>query len=195
MNREAANMPRAKRAKPKDEAQHTFISIRVTHFDVSSRASINYRVENPKYAFGPLCQEDLVFNHITSLKVCGEPAEPSNRGTRYELSINTEYGPYKRVNLTLGDIQARNKHGTPMYREYRGRTIPVVEPVSGISLLNRNREGVWTTYINVVPRLVSDMLAILNTGRPTWVSLHEVKTGRVRWIRDISIQTTDPAEE
>jgi hypothetical protein len=55
--------------------------------------------------------------------------------------------------------------------------------------------GIWTAWINVLPRLVSDMLAILNTSRPTWISLHETKYGRVRWIRDISIQTTDPAEE
>lgn len=189
-------MPTAKRVQRKAGPEHTFSSFQVKNFDASARASINHQVANPKYSFEPLLPEDLVFSHTTSLTVRGEATYPPERaGVSYELTINGEDGRYKRVNLTLGDIQSQNKHGSPTYRQYRGRTIPVVDPVPGIALLDRNKQGTWTAWINVLPRLVSDMLVILNTNRSTWVSLHETKAGRTRWIRDISIQTTNPEGE
>jgi hypothetical protein len=39
------------------------------------------------------------------------------------------------------------------------------------------------------------MLTLLGTGRQLYISLQERKQGRDRWVRSLSLQTTDPAEE
>jgi hypothetical protein len=44
-------------------------------------------------------------------------------------------------------------------------------------------------------RLVTDALVLLAKPETLFVALHEHKIDRARWIRRISLQTTDPAEE
>jgi hypothetical protein len=47
----------------------------------------------------------------------------------------------------------------------------------------------------IEPRLVTDMLMILTSGRKTFLLLYEKKANRERWLTGISLQTTDPAVE
>jgi hypothetical protein len=53
----------------------------------------------------------------------------------------------------------------------------------------------WTGWCWVSPRTVSDMLALLPNVQPLYISIHERKIGRKRWINGLTLQTTDPAEE
>ncbi|MEW8049683.1 MAG: hypothetical protein AB2801_09735 [Candidatus Thiodiazotropha endolucinida] len=43
--------------------------------------------------------------------------------------------------------------------------------------------------------MVTDSLIILSSNKPVYISLHEIKEGRKRRIQNLTIQTTDPAEE
>lgn len=74
--------------------------------------------------------------------------------------------------------------------------IPVFKNVKGITFLDKVRgENAWTAWLTIAPRLVTDMLILLQAERIKYVAVHEVREGRDRWIRDIGLQTTDPAAE
>jgi hypothetical protein len=47
----------------------------------------------------------------------------------------------------------------------------------------------------VAPRFVQDALAILHLARPLYVSLHERKRDRARWVQGLTVQTIDPEIE
>lgn len=104
--------------------------------------------------------------------------------------------PTRNVHLKLRDVQVKNNYNSPQYREYRGRRIPVVNPIPGFTILKRDRgDGTWLSSINIASRLVSDMIALLGSGRTVYLALHEFKARRVRWVRRIGLQTIDPATE
>jgi len=78
----------------------------------------------------------------------------------------------------------------------RGELRPVYDVPEGIGILNKVRGTQnWTGAAWVAPNTISDMLTLLPTVDPLYVFLHEVKIGRNRWIKGITLQTTDPAEE
>ncbi len=185
-----------KHGRPK-QAEHSFIAIRVDRYDVGAEASINYQVEQPQYAFGDLTDDEPVYKYVTHLKITGAATHPEERaGERYELMIYGDDSPTRNVHLKLRDVQVKNDYNSPQYREYRGRRIPVVNPIPGFTILNRDRgDGTWMSSINIAPRLVSDMIALLGTGRTVYLALHECKARRVRWVRRIGLQTIDPATE
>lgn len=123
-----------------------------------------------------------------------DPAE--RQGETFELTIRGDDSPGTRVNLKLRDMQQRDEHRVPKYREYRGQSLPVYRPVPGIATLSRaGKESPWTAWINLAPHLVSDMLVMLGTGMRLYLSIYERKQGRERWIRSLSLQTTDPSTE
>ena len=43
--------------------------------------------------------------------------------------------------------------------------------------------------------MISDMLILLGQKRRLYLSIHERKAKRARWVYGIALQTTDPAEE
>jgi hypothetical protein len=80
--------------------------------------------------------------------------------------------------------------------QYQGRRIPVVNPIPGLTILNRDRgDGTWMSSTNIAPRLVNDMLVLLGTGRTVYLALHDYKERRVRWVRRFGLQAIDPATE
>jgi hypothetical protein len=66
----------------------------------------------------------------------------------------------------------------------------------GLAVIERRRsDGAWTASVPVEPKLVTHMLILLGHGSQTYLSIHERRLERRRWIRSISLQTTDPAKE
>ena len=53
----------------------------------------------------------------------------------------------------------------------------------------------WTAWVRVLPRLASDMLVLLTSGKELYLALTETTDERTRWVQRLSLQTTDPTEE
>lgn len=189
-------MPRKKKRRRQPEAVYTSLGIRVDRYEAKADVSVNYLVDHPHLAFHD-CDDDPVFEHITQLVVAGTTTYPEERrGESFELTIRGDDGLGTRVNLKLRDMHQRDEHRVPQYREYRGQSLPVYRPVPGIATISRaGKEGPWTGWITLAPRLVSDMLVMLGTGMRLYLSVYERRQGRDRWIRSLMLRTTDPAGE
>lgn len=188
-------MSKKGRQKKPDEV-YTLLSIRVDGYEVRADASINYHVDQPQYA-GEIDDEDPLFQYVTHLTIVGTSTYPVKRANaRYEVTINGDDSPSRGVYAKLKDAQVRGEYGAPEYREYRGRSIPVYRPPSGFGLIEKVRaEPTWTAWVNLAPRLVTDMLILLGQQRQLFLGIDERKVGRSRWVRSISLQTTDPAND
>jgi hypothetical protein len=101
-----------------------------------------------------------------------------------------------RATMRVKDFHSRDKNGSRLYRTYRGESVPVLDLPAGVTTIQRRRDDhVWNAGVFVEPRLVTDMLLILASGRSTFLSLYEKKADRERWITSVSLQTADPAVE
>jgi len=99
------------------------------------------------------------------------------------LLVKLEQPP--RTKLTLKDVC--DEFHVPVYRPYRGQQIPVYKDVRGLAAIDNRtpvHDRVWQSWIPDDPRVAHLLL-----------SIHEMKSERQRWIRSISLQTTDPANE
>jgi len=178
------------------EPSYTQLGVRVEQYEVESAVDVNFHLEHPHLAFHD-ADDDPLFEHITRLVLTGTATYPSDRaGERFELTIRGDDGPSTRVGLKLRDMQLRDHNRVSQYREYRGQTLPVYRPVPGIASVSRaGKASPWTAWINLAPRLVSDMLALVGFSDRLYLGILECKQGRERWIRRLSLQTTDPATE
>lgn len=175
---------------------YSTIGVKVENYDARVEAYINIEAKDPKYAID-LDDRDPVYKYITRLTIVGTATYPEDRaGQRFEITVYGDESPSRHVFPTLKDLQQRGEYGQPLYREYRGRSLPVLRKPRGLGTLQKIRgEPVWTAWLNVAARLVSDMLVLLGTKRDMYLTIEERKIGRTRWVDGISLQTTDPAEE
>ncbi|TIN77516.1 hypothetical protein [Mesorhizobium sp.] len=162
--------------------------------EASVEACINHDVYAPQYAWD-LDDDDPLHQFRTQLTVTGVATHPEERaGDGYELTIYSDNS--RRLGETVKDAQARDEHGSPQHRSYRGRQIPIYNPPAGMGLIEKIRgEPRWTAWLHVSPRFVSDALALLSNERSLFLAIHERKSGRVRWVQGLGLKTTDPSEE
>jgi len=179
--------------KNKPVEKYELLAVKLTEFKASVDATINYEVRDKRHY-----QSDAnVYSFSSSVElegVCNYPEE--REGEKYLLTI---YGGEMRAgqfDVTLSDCQVRDDDGMLKYRKVRGNEIPIYEVPKGIGPLERVRGTKdWTGWCWVSPRTLSDMLALLPNVRPLYISIHEHKLGRHRFINALTLQTTDPAEE
>jgi hypothetical protein len=177
--------------KPAEE--HTFIAVRVESYHVSASAGINPNLLGI-YAKN-IRPEDSVFQSTTQLEMLGVCTDPKER-TGHQFQITVYEGTPSRTGLRVKDTHARDKNNELQYQTRQGTHYLVCNLPQGLAVLERRRgDDVWTARVPVEPKLVTQMLILLGQGRPTYLSIHEKKVGRYRWIRNISLQTTDPATE
>lgn len=178
--------------KPQDT--YTLLGARITHYEMRVTAGLNAdlkladrRVATPQ---APL------YTYITTLQIEGMCTYPDERaGEQYDLLIVGDSHAAK-LQLTLEDIHVRDASCSRQYRQYRGEDVPVYAPPPGISIMYRGtKRRVWHAYLTVAPHLATDMLTGLATGAASFLSLHEHRVGRQRWIDSLTLQSTDPAEE
>lgn len=183
---------RRKHKKPAEE--HTHLAIQVESHEVSTDASININLTMDRPLFYQ--DDDLVYEFVITLKIFGKSTYPPNRaGDIYEVTVRGDESS-RVLALTLRDMQARDDHGVPLYRSYRGEQIPIYNRPPGFASMKRQRgTRIWDIWIRVAPRFVSDMLLLATCDHQLYLSLHERKAGRDRWVEGISLQTTDPADE
>lgn len=189
-------MPSTIRRRRKAEDEHTHIAIRLDRYEAGIAASINNTAHSAQYAWN-LNEEDPVYEFTNQVRITGTATYPSYcAGHLYHLTLYGTDAPSRHLDTRLKDVQARDKHGSPQYRRYRGRDIPVFIAPKGLGLLEKVRgEASWTGWVFTPPRLVTDMLVLLGRPESLFIALHEQKMDRVRWIQRVSLQTTDPAEE
>lgn len=174
---------------------HTVLGIEIGDYKAHASAALNHDLRNscPRFAR----DDNLVYEFGTSLEITGTSIYPPERANdTYELSVHGHELRPGDFSLTLRDCQLRDESGLPRYKAYRGQQIPVYESLPGLGILEKRRgTRTWYSWIYVAPALVHDMLILLNQVRPLYLSLHEIKSGRERWLQSVSVQTTNPADE
>jgi len=132
-------MPLKAKQRTSAEERHTRIAIVVENYDAHVDAAINHNVYAPQYAWD-LNHDDPVYSFTSFLRINGISVYPEDRRQeRYELTIYGDDAPSRKLSASLKDVQARDKHGSPMYRNYRGREIPIYDPPKGMGLLEKVR--------------------------------------------------------
>jgi len=176
---------------------HTHLGVRVERYDARVSADVNHHAYAPQYA-RDLDESALLYQFTAHLTIFGVSVYPDARaGDVFEVTLySPDVSPSHHLNATLKDAQARDDHGALRYRTYRGKSIPICAPPKGLGLIDKVRvEARWTAWIAVVPRFASDILALLGQRKDLFLSIHEARMGRDRWIRGLSLQTTNPAEQ
>lgn len=190
-------MPPKKKQTRKPQEVHTDLVIQVESYDVEIDAAVNHVVYAPQYAWN-LDDRDPLYTFTTRLVIRGISTYPQGRaGDQYVLTIYGDDAPSRDIHLTLKDVQKReDKYGSPQYKEYRGKRIPVYEPPSGFGLIEKVRgEKQWTAWLHGPTRFTNDLLTLLGHNRSLFLSLRERKNDRARWVHGVSLQTTDPMAE
>lgn len=186
-------MPRRKHP---SEEEHTHLAIKVEHCEASVETRIEPGIYQPQYAWD-LDDDSPLYRTTIQLTFSGVATYPERRaGEAYELTIYGSNSDLRRNEAMVKDVQARNEHGSPKFRTYRGKQIPIYNPPSGMGLIDKVRgEPRWTAWLPVSRLFTSDALALVNSGRSLFLAIHERRSKRARWIQGLSLQTIDPAEE
>lgn len=189
-------MPRKKKRQSKPQYKHTLIAVRVENYEVRADAGVHHYVYQPHYAWRDI-DDDPLFEFSTHIEITGASIYPEDRaGDSYEITIHSETAESARINAKVKEVQARDEYGAPQYRQYRGKSVPVYNPPEGVGHLNKiHGEKKFTGWVFAPPRFLSDYLMLLGQGRELYLSLHERRLQRHRWLHHLSLQTSDPAEE
>jgi hypothetical protein len=183
-----------KRTRKRKDEEHTHLAIRVDGHDIRSGVSINLNLITHR-PFN-VDRDDPVFDASSSVRMWGTVTHPAERaGHRFEVDVHGD-GKTSRKKLTLKDIHAQDAKNVPIYKEYRGVQYPVYDPPPGLGTIQPARgDQPWRCWIFAEPTVVSDMLATLAQPRTLYLAIHELKIGRERWARGITLQTCDPTED
>ena len=190
-------MPRKKKRRTrKAQDEHTHLAIRLNTFKARASAGINHYAHEPKYAWRDT-QEEPLYEFETHLELMGTCTYPEERaGDIYELTIYGDVSPQSDIYWKLKDVQVVDQNHVRQYRTYRGKDVPVYAPPKGMGSLDKTRsEPHWHGSVWAQPRYVSELLILLGHDKQLYLSIHERKVERQRWIQSISVQTSDPAEE
>ena len=189
-------MPRKQKQAQRPKEEYTLIVVQVESHEASMEVCVNRDVYAPQYAFRPGDEEPLV-EFKTRLTVIGTSIVPKRRaGETYELTVYGDDSPSHKHDATLASAQVRNEYGSPQYRSYRGRQIPIYRPPGGLGVLHKvTGEPRWSLWTFVPTRFATDTILLLGRRSPLYLNIHERKEGRTRWVRSISLETTPPDED
>jgi hypothetical protein len=168
----------------------------VENYGAHVDAAINHNVYAPQYAWD-LNDDDPVYSFTSNLRISGISVCPQDRRQEhYELTIYGDDAPSRKLAAKLRDVQVRDKYGSPLYRTYRGREIPVYDPPKGMGILEKVRgENRWTAWLNATPSFVSDARALLAVSKGLFMVIDEHRSQRTRWVRRVTLQTSNLQEE
>ena len=185
-----------RRKKTKSEETHTHLAVQVERYDMRVQAAVNCDVYAPQYAW-ELDDDDPLYHFTAQLEIVGTSIYPESRsGDLYEITIYGDDAPSRRLDIKLKDAQERDEYGIARYRSYRGKRIPVFDSPKGMGMLEKVRgESRWKAWLFATPRFVHDALVLLGHEKAVFLAIHECKKERSRWMRGLTLQTTDPSEE
>lgn len=183
------------RRRPPTEA-HSHLVIAVEGHQTSVSARINHYAYEPQYAFR-LLEDEPVYQFSNRLVASGTiVSEGKSAGDRCVVTLYGDPSPAFNLDARLEDIAELDAHGSPRYRTFRGKEVPVYRPPKGLGVIEKVRgEPLWQTSLFVKPVFVDRWLALLGSSRDLFISLHECKLGRKRWVRGVELGTANPEEE
>jgi len=107
----------------------------------------------------------------------------------------TDEGPYD-FDTVLADCHVRDENGTYKFRRVKGQEIPVYDIPKGIGHIERMRgKKIWSGFAWVNQQTVTNMLTLLPTVSSLYLSMHERKIDRNRYIVGLTLDTKNPDEE
>ena len=188
-------MTRSATGKQVKSEEHSHLTISVDRYEASVSARINHFAYEPQYAWHPI-DEEPVYQFSNGLIVWGIVTWPEDRGgDRCEVTLYGDVSPARDLDTRLEEIAELDEDRLPRYRKYRGREVPVYREPKGFGVLDKVRgEPEWRTSLFVKPTFVDRWLALLTSSDGLFISLHECKSSRKRWVRGIELRTSDPNE-
>ena len=182
----------ARKSKNK-EVEYTYIAIKLDSFSCHINAGINYEIRDSRLA-NP---NSKVFSFQSELELTGVCSYQDDRaGNQYKIDVFGHELNRGNFEAILSDYHVKDDEGIPKYRKRGKEKIPVYDPPDSIGYIEKRRgENLWCVYVWISPNSVSDMISLMGSKSPLYMSIDEVKVGRHRRVRSISFQTTDPAEE
>ncbi len=181
---------RRKNRQKRPDDEHSYLAIRVDDYEVNIGATVNHNALAPQFAWNS-GDDDPLFEFVTRLVISGTISYPEERsGARFEITFLASNTGSEDIRLTLKDVQARDEHGVPEYRTYRGRQVPIYKAPKGMGLIDKVRgELSWVAWLRVSPSFVSNALALLGSGRGLFLAVQERTSDRTHWIQSANLQT------
>lgn len=168
--------------------------MRLTRHEVHVGGGINPTVHAPNFRH----DATPVYSFTTSIDLEATVTWPEERtGELFSLTVYGERPARPELSETLRDYRKLDADGAPMYRKSRSKAVPVYDLPPGAGYLSRVRgQPRWTGAVWVFAETATAMVALLAAApRRLFVFVHELRVARKRWIKSLSLQTTDPAEE
>jgi hypothetical protein len=178
--------------KKRPEEEYAFLSIKVERFDFAVGEALNVDLRTRRA--WELSDDDSVVTPVMRIEMVGTAIYPEERlNDIYNITIYEDSSG--RYHPMLKDIQARDKEGHFVYRKCRDIQVPVYTPSPGAAVVQKIRgTREWQTCLWVARGTASDFLTVLNgSSRQLYVFIHERKVARLRWVVELTLQTTDPA--
>lgn len=173
--------------KKKPKERYTDLLIRLVRHEVRVDAAVSYKFHESGY----IDADAPAYKHSTSLELVGECIEPPERaGYTYYITIYGVDSGSEPINHTIKDYRAIGKDGSPATKKTRNGYVPIYNPPPGIGLITKVRgEPEFGAFAHIAEHTVSSMLILLGENRPLYVTINELMTNRVRWVRRISVHT------
>ncbi len=167
------------------------ISIKITTFEVRINTGLNHEIFNSRMQY-PKCPIYSTYDAFELRGVCNYPEE--RQDSAYIISVYGKESTGDDFDATLDNYPVLGKHNEPKYKKRGNHSVPLYDPPQSIGFMDTGRKDKpWHACVWVPPVTANSMLTLLTSNLDIYVSLHEVKTGRKRHIRYITLQTTDPS--
>jgi len=181
------------RKKKRAVEQYTYLSVRVDEYSAHVSASLNHEACDPRQYNDKV----RIYQFGSTLEIQGICTYPDDRmNEKYRITVHGQQSGEGNLDARLADYHIRDEDGLPKYRKLRGQSVPVYDIPNGLGLLQKERgTRDWNGWIWVPEQTVAQMLTLIATIRPLYVRIDERKIERTHWIRGLTLQTTDPADE
>lgn len=179
----------------KAKADYCHLSITVDDYEIRVNGGINIQLAGSRpYTTD---QDEFVHTFETNLKLYGFCTYPEERANhRFTIELYGKSRSSGDLELTVKDLYERNEYGTPQFKKYRDGSFPILREPPGIGVIDKVRgENRWNCWLIVGSSMVRDAIILLSTRNPVYASLSEMKLNRIRHVRHLAIQTTNPDEE
>lgn len=180
----------SRKAKARSQPKFEHLMIGVTDYEASVSGSVSSAFSNPNFIeFG--FKEQPAFEFQINLTMSGTILDSDTRsGHELHLSlIGNDESSLKRSG-TLKEYQIYDESEGPVFKTFRGRRIPVLEPPKGIGFIDKVRgEKTWNGFVFTSRSFVAQTLQLLQADRDLFIVLTEKTHDRTRAIQYFSIQT------
>jgi len=180
-----------KKKSPKPEYYTLFYKL--TDYEVAVDASINYEVRDKRNQYS----DANVYSFSSRMELEGVCIHHEDR--EGHIGLFTIYGTDSErhgLDIQLKDCHEMDDDGDRKYRRVRGQSVPVYNVPKGIGHIEKVRgEDAWAGWAWVKPQTFNDMLILLSSVKPIYISIHELKIGRVRHMVSFTLGNKDPEEE